>query len=106
MSSTLRLMAILALGFGANACAFANRAPVTGFLYTGTQTGENATSNAGFDKTGEACASSVLGIAAFGDASIKAAAAAGGISTVSAVDTSQFGVLGIYASHCTLVRGK
>jgi hypothetical protein len=84
----------------------ATRAPVTGFVYTSTATGENATSVAGFERTGEACVASVLGVAAFGDASIAAAAKQGGLSMISAIDTSQFSILGIYASHCTLVRGK
>lgn len=106
MSKFAGIISVFALGVVVSGCAMATRAPVTGFVYTGTTTGENATSNGGMDKTGEACAASVLGIAAFGDASIKAAAAAGGITTITAIDTSQMGILGIYASHCTLVRGK
>ena len=57
-------------------------------------------------KTGEACAMSILGIVAVGDASVEAAKAEGGVSKVSTVDYAQFGILGIYANTCTVVKGE
>lgn len=57
------------------------------------------------DREGKACATSYLGIVAVGDASIKAAAAAGGITRIDSVDaeTSNMIVIGTY---CTVVRGS
>ncbi len=57
-------------------------------------------------KTGEACATSILGIVASGDASIDAAKQAGGINEVLSVDYKSTSVLGLYASFCTIVKGR
>ena len=57
-------------------------------------------------KEGMACASSILGWIATGDASISAAAAAGGIKTVTNVDHKSKNILGIIAEFCTIVQGK
>ncbi|MCA9492812.1 MAG: hypothetical protein KC621_22920, partial [Myxococcales bacterium] len=56
-------------------------------------------------KKGEACATSILGWITTGDASIRAAADAGGIKEISAVDGSIKNVLGIFATYCTVVSG-
>lgn len=102
---TKRLLAVGLLAVGLGGCAFATRAPLTGFLYTGTKTGETATSNAAGSATGEACAISILGFVAIGDASIEAAAKQGGIDSISSVDSTQTGIIGVYAQHCTVVHG-
>jgi TRL (tRNA-associated locus)-like protein len=57
-------------------------------------------------KTGEACATSILGLIATGDASISAAMNNGGITDVSTVDYRLDNVLGIYATYCTVVKGN
>jgi hypothetical protein len=49
---------------------------------------------------------SILGIIAIGDASATTAAQAGGITKIGVVDTDMFGVLGLYAKHCTVVKGE
>ena len=48
----------------------------------------------------------VLGIVAFGDASIATAKKAGGITQIAHVDHSVSSILGIYASSCTVVVGQ
>ncbi|HVJ89374.1 MAG TPA: TRL-like family protein [Labilithrix sp.] len=53
-----------------------------------------------------ACASSILGVVATGDASLEAAKAAGGITQVAHVDHDNFSVLGVYAKTCTIVVGQ
>lgn len=59
------------------------------------------------DKSGEACATGILGLAAWGDASLDAAKKAGGnISDVHSVEFRGFGILGIYSQGCTVVHGK
>ncbi|EHQ07008.1 hypothetical protein Lepil_2332 [Leptonema illini DSM 21528] len=58
-------------------------------------------------KTGEACASAVLGLIQTGDMSLKAAAADGKITEVTSVDYSNTQVLGsIYLQKCLIVNGK
>ena len=56
-------------------------------------------------KEGRACAMSIMGVFARGDASIKAAAAAGGITKIDSVDHhSTYKV--VMGEFCTIVRGS
>ncbi len=83
-----------------------------GAIYTGTQiphymdraevSGPGKTG----DKQGEACATGILSLAAFGDASLDAAKKAGGVSEVHSVEFRGMNVLGIYMQGCTVVHGK
>lgn len=58
------------------------------------------------EKSGEACASSVLALIATGDAGIKAAAKKGGIKVVKSIDFNRSNVLGsVYVSNCTIAYG-
>jgi hypothetical protein len=83
-----------------------------GSLYTGTQVPHginvNETSGAGKtgDKKGEACATGILGAAAFGDASLDAAKKAGGVTEVHTVEFHGTNILGLYTQGCTEVHGK
>ncbi|MDD5561269.1 MAG: TRL-like family protein [Candidatus Omnitrophica bacterium] len=58
-----------------------------------------------YSKTGVAKATSVLGLVATGDCSIKAAAANGNIRTIKYVDYDAKNVLGIYGEYTTTVYG-
>ncbi len=60
----------------------------------------------GGGKAGEASAYQVLGLFAWGDASIQAAARSGGISKVNNVDREALNVLGIFSSYTTKVQGN
>ena len=55
--------------------------------------------------TGRACATSYLGYFAIGDASIRAATRAQGITKIASVSHTTEGVLGLTAEYCTVVRG-
>ncbi|MCA9597567.1 MAG: TRL-like family protein [Myxococcales bacterium] len=58
-------------------------------------------------KTGEACSTGILGIAAFGDASIDAAKKAAQITDVHSVEYDATAVLGfVYVEVCTVVHGN
>jgi hypothetical protein len=57
-------------------------------------------------KTGKACAESILGLIAHGDASVRAAKANGKITEVYSVDHSARNFFGIVGEWCTLVRGS
>src|SRR5215831_644502 len=57
-------------------------------------------------KTGRACATGILGLVAFGDASLDTAKKAGGITSVHSVEYEGTGFLGfIYSNACTIVHG-
>lgn len=87
-------------------CAMSANAPVSGSIYLGAQGATNATSNDVGSKTGESCATSYLGIIGLGDASIAAAAKAGGVTKISSVDSDNMAILGLYAKNCTVVSGN
>jgi hypothetical protein len=89
----------------ANGCAMA-RGPVNGFVYSDLHSSVAATSNQAGNRVGEACATSILGIYASGDASIEAARRNGGITLISSVDESSNSYVGVYAKYCTIVRGR
>lgn len=107
----MKTLAKVALGalmlgmLGGCATASGGDAMVMGTIYSGYKSSGAIGPGAG-NKTGEACASSILGIIGTGDASVSAAMEAGHITQINHVDHTQFGVLGIYASTCTEVVGQ
>jgi hypothetical protein len=102
-----RLTILLGLvsGFVVSGCAVAAPGIVTGGIYSGYTIGSSVGPGTG-TKTGEACAMSILGVVAIGDASIDAAKQAGGIAQVASVDHHSFSILGIYGTLCTEVKGQ
>lgn len=100
------LVGVVALALCATGCAYVTRAPVTGFIYLSTQQGETISSNDLGAKRGEACATSILGWVATGDASVSSAAKAGGITKISHVDSTASDILGVYAEYCTVAYGN
>lgn len=58
-----------------------------------------------YNKVGTAKATSILGLVATGDCSIKAAAAHGGIKTIKYVDYDAKNILGIFGEYTTTVYG-
>ena len=78
--------------------------PAAGVLYTDVKGPLHPGERVG-SKEGRACARSILGLIATGDASIKSAAEAGGISRIDSVDTHSEWML-VMGSFCTIVRGS
>jgi hypothetical protein len=78
---------------------------VTGGIYTDTMGPVAVTDNAAATKSGEATSSGLLGFA-WGDSSIKAAAAAGSITKISHVDSHTKTVLGVWGKTTTIVYGE
>jgi hypothetical protein len=104
----LKKIALLAgLAVASTGCAMASggNGAVMGAVYSAYKMGGNIGSGTGGSKTGQACATSYVGFAAIGDATVAAAKAAGGITSVSHVDHDNFSVLGLYAKTCTIVVG-
>jgi hypothetical protein len=104
--STLALL-ILVVGLGG--CMIVE-APIKGVLGTEViwgdmATGESSATARGPMKHGKACADSILGLVARGDASVRAAKQNGGITEVTSVDHSARNFLNIVGEWCTLVRG-
>ncbi|MDD5059617.1 MAG: TRL-like family protein [Candidatus Omnitrophica bacterium] len=58
-----------------------------------------------YSKIGTSRATSILGLVATGDCSIKAAASEGGIKTIKYVDYDAKNILGIYGEYITTVYG-
>jgi hypothetical protein len=75
-----------------------------GYIYTDTSGALTATSNSGGSKVGEASSTGIICVAT-GDSSIKAAAAAGGITKISHVDYHVTSVLGLYVKTTVTVYG-
>lgn len=93
------------LAIAVSSCALAP-SPVLGTVYTDVKAPLAATSNPTGSKVGTAEATSILGIAATGDASIEAAAKKAGITRISHVDYQSYSVLGIFAKFTVYVYGE
>ena len=74
-------------------------------LYTDVSGPIAATSNAAGTKMGQATSTGIIGFAS-GDSSIKAAAANGGITSISHVDYHVTSILGLWAKTTTTVYGN
>ncbi len=79
--------------------------PAVGVLFTDVKGPIDAGSSVG-KKEGTACAESILGLVARGDASIQAAAKNGGITKIASVDHRTENLLGVIGKFCTIVRGS
>jgi hypothetical protein len=101
----LSLGLIVAAGLSLTGCQIVD-SPMKGWIFTETKYGAEATSATAATKEGKACGTSILGWVATGDASIGAAKAAGGISTVASVDHSSRQILGVFGEWCTIVKGS
>jgi len=80
--------------------------PVVGVAMTLVQGPITATTLDQSARTGQSCASSIMGLVSWGDASINAAKNAGQIKQVASVDFDTFNLLGMYGRFCTIVRGN
>lgn len=87
-------------------CAGLVNGPVPGFLYNKTKGPLMATDNSATTRMGKATCTTILGLVAEGDCSVKAAKANGGISHVTDVDVDYYNVLGLYGTYTTIVRGN
>jgi hypothetical protein len=105
MKKFLGVVATILVAGLATGCATAGF-PLSGSTYAGVKGSLYARTLGESKKEGKACAHSVLGIAAFGDATIKEAAKKANISEVDSVDFEEFNILGVYGRYCTIVNGK
>ena len=104
---TCFVLAATSLVVGLAGCMIVE-SPIRGVVGTEVIWGEEATGKTappGALKEGKACAESILGLIAHGDASVRAAKANGKITEVYSVDHSARNFFGIVGEWCTLVRG-
>ena len=106
---TLLTSSIMSLVVGLSGCMIVD-APIKGVLGTEVIWGDIATGEAGSatpaaTKEGKACAESILGLLARGDASVRAAKENGKITEVTSVDHSARNFLNIVGEWCTIVKG-
>jgi uncharacterized protein YceK len=76
-----------------------------GAIYVGAKGAIATTDNISYSKIGKATATSILGLVATGDSSIKTAVANGGITKIKYVDYEVENILGIYGKYTTVVYG-
>ena len=98
----MRFVAILAAALLLTGCA--TYIPAGGLYVGGTMGVQGGSGPA--PKVGKACMSSVLGLVAWGDASIGAAKAQGGITEVVNMNYEVSNILGIYGQYCLVVEGR
>ena len=106
---TCSMLGLVVLAAGLNGCMIVD-SPIKGVLGTEVFWGDIATGKTGSSapgelKSGKACAESILGLLARGDASVRAAKENGNISEVTSVDHSARNLLNIVGEWCTIVRG-
>jgi hypothetical protein len=107
----LTIVAVLSLGASSlSGCAagfaFANRGVIGApTIYASTSAGEYVSEQRLGTKSGEGCATSILGLIATGDVSISEAARKGGITRVTHIDHKFENILGLYAKYCVYVYG-
>lgn len=99
----LAIAFIVVIGISASGCA--TYLPYGG-LYTEVKAPLSvADTDVKYSKTGTAMATSVLGLVATGDASLKAAMDNGGITKVKYVEYSVRNILGVYGEYTVTVYG-
>jgi hypothetical protein len=100
-------LGLMILALGLSGCMIVD-SPIKGVLGTEVIWGDMATGKvvAGTSKEGKACAESILGLLARGDASVRAAKENGNITEVTSVDHSARNLLNIVGEWCTIVKGN
>jgi len=106
---TLSALGVMSLVVGLSGCMIVD-SPIKGVLGTEViwgdiATGETGSPASGALKEGKACADSILGLLARGDASVRAAKQNGNIKEVMSVDHSARNFLNIVGEWCTIVKG-
>ena len=101
---TCSMLGLAILAAGLSGCMIVD-SPIKGVLGTEVIWGDIATGKTSELKEGKACAESILGLLARGDASVRAAKENGGITEVTSVDHSARNFLNIVGEWCTIVKG-
>lgn len=112
MKSIMLGFAAFTLTLGFTGCALGPRAPFSpaqAVFFNNTSaplTTEYAETPVAGLRSGEASAVNIMGLFAFGDCGLRAAAEEGELKTISFADYANFNVLGIYQKTTVTVYGK
>ncbi len=101
--NSLLAVALVLFGLTAMGCATVY-SPAPGAIWMDVHGPIDAGDKVGM-REGRACAKSYVGMVSMGDASIKAAAAAGGITRIDSVDHHSTWMV-VMGEFCTIVRGS
>jgi len=104
VSRKLVISILAAFALATVACA-RPPSPMMGTIFLDVTDSKAIMENVG-SKTGKACINSILGWVTQGDAGIKAAAKAGGITRIQSVDYYSNSLLGIVGEYCTVAYGN
>ncbi len=105
MKVVLSVVAAVAL-VALEGCAVVASPTGNGLLYTGVKGPVAVGAATTAPKSGQACATNILGLITTGDASIDAAKTNGGIAKLATVDHASTSVLGLYSQFCTIAKGE
>ncbi len=107
MRKSLGVLAVSLAMIGSLSCtAMTNYYGPVGFIYENTKSPfPHEVEDISYSKVGRACSTSILGWFATGDASVEAAAKSAGIKKVKLVTIERTGIMGLYATFCTIVKG-
>jgi hypothetical protein len=97
-------LAVIGLFF-LSSCAVVFSPVGNGALFTDVRGPLQAQNGVAPSKLGRACAHNIVGLVAYGDASIAAAKKQGGIEQIASIDHDSFSVLSLYSRFCTQLRG-
>lgn len=106
MHTIMRTLCLCGLVVLLGGCQMIVDSPARGIAFTVVEGPIAAGSAVKNPRRGESCAYSVLGLVAWGNASIHGAKTSGGVNEVSSVDHETFNLLGIFGYYCTVVRGS
>jgi TRL-like protein family len=106
---TLWVLGAVSLVVGLGGCMIVD-APIRGVVGTEVKWGEEISGKSspnapGAMKEGKACAESIMGLMAHGDATVRTAKANGGIKEIYNIDHSARNFFGIVGEWCTIVSG-
>ncbi len=106
MKKIVVLLTVTLLAGSSVGCIGAPVVPPLGLLYTNMDAPIFGGAGDVGSRRGEASVTAILGLFSWGDGSVKAAAANGGISDVKRVDYHFTNVIGIYQHYTTVVHGN
>ncbi len=106
MTNFTKILSTTVLLAGLASCAIPRPSAGGAFIYTNAIEGEFADSSVQISKTGQSCATNILGIASTGDATLETAKRSSNIKNVGSIDRSYYNILGVYAKACTIVKGN
>lgn len=77
-----------------------------GAIFTMAEEGVMAINGQEISRSGKACGFNILGLVSWGESTVEEAKRDGNITNVATIDRDYFGVLGIFAKSCLIIKGN